>query len=288
MILILFTSNFSYATDDKIAYKNRLLIEENAKLRNELLSLTLEIQGKADKIPVLLYHHISTQEEIDEKGWNNNTSIISLESFKEQMKYLKKNNYYTATLDELELYIDGKLDLPKNTVVITFDDGYLSNVLYAYPIMKEYGYKGCIFMIGKSSLIDSRGLDPNILEHVLVTDMYKYEDVFEFGSHTFDLHRKDEVTGLTLLEVLSKEEIMEDLTRNLDLFGTKHMAYPFGGYNLKTIEYLQELGYTTGFTVKHGYASKGINKYEIPRIIIRPTTKMSMFISLINPVSPKY
>ncbi len=283
MILILLISNYSYAAESKIAHRNKILVKEATKFSKQLWSLTLQLsQNKAENIPVLLYHHVLPQKEMNEHEWNNNSSVISLENFKEQMEYLKKNNYYTATLEELELYIDGKLDLPKNTVVITFDDGYLSNVVYAYPIMKEYGFKGSIFLVGKSSLVDMEDFSPKDLQHIPITEMHKYEDVFQFACHTFDLHSKDKEKGLPLLEVASKEVIITDLDRNLELLNTRYIAYPFGGYNSNTIEYLQELGYTLGFTVKHGYVSKGSSKYELPRIIIKPTTDKLKFIELIE------
>lgn len=126
MALILLVGSISYANDDKLSYINSLVKEEFAKLKEELLSLKLQLNNeKANNIPVLLYHHILMQKEMDDHNWNNNGSVISFESFTNQMKYLNENNYYTATLDELELFMDRKLDLPKKTVVITFDDGII-------------------------------------------------------------------------------------------------------------------------------------------------------------------
>lgn len=283
LALVLLISNYSYAAEGKIASRNKLLLNEATKFGKKLWSLGLQAsKNRAESIPVLLYHHILPQKEMDEYKWNNNSSVISLEKFQEQMKYLHENNYYTASLAELELFLDKKMDLPKNTVVITFDDGYLSNVTYAYPVMKQYGFRGSVFLVGKSSLVESEEFKPEELQHVPIGDLDKYEDVFEFGCHTFDLHYKDIEKKLPLLEVLPKDEIIEDLTKNLELLNTKYIAYPFGGYNLKTIECLQELNYTLGFTVKHGYASREDNKYELPRIIITPGVEILKFIDFIQ------
>lgn len=283
IILILLISSFSYADNDRSNYKNNLLIQENANLRKRLISLKVKLHdGKAENIPVLLYHHIAAKEEIEEYGWENNGSIISTESFKEQMEYLNKNDYHTATLNELELFIDGKLELPKKTVVITFDDGYLSNTEYVYPIMKRYGFKATIFMVGETSTRDEIYLNPGELLHIPATEIYKYEDVFEFGCHTYGLHNTDE-NGIPLLESLSKDEVIEDLTINMKLFNTKHMAYPYGRYDSNIIGYLQELGYKMAFTVKHGYVAKDASKYELPRVVISPDTDMSKFEVLVSP-----
>ena len=286
IILVLLVSSFSYgegnSQGDKIAYQNNLLKEENQKLRRNLLDLRLKLTNeRSSGIPVLLYHHIATQEDIEEYGWEDNSSIVSVNSFSEQMEYLNDNNYYTATLEELELFIDGELELPRNTVVITFDDGYLSNVEYAYPIMKSYGFKGSIFMVGQTSMRDESGLAPGELLHIPGNDVYKYEDVFEFGCHTFGLHDKNG-EGIPLLQSSSKEEVVADLTKNLELFNTKYMAYPYGSYNQDNISQIQELGYTMAFTVNHGYIYRGSSRFELDRIVISPKTSIKQFQNFIS------
>ncbi|MDD2447857.1 MAG: hypothetical protein PHY91_09335 [Tissierellia bacterium] len=41
-------------------------------------------------------------EYITKYNWSNNSAVLSLEDFKEQMGFLYDNGFYTATLDELE------------------------------------------------------------------------------------------------------------------------------------------------------------------------------------------
>lgn len=257
-----------------------LFLSFNSYAHNGIINKALS-PAKAKKIPVLLYHHILKDEDIKANGWESNDSIISVESFKEQMDYLHDNGYKTATLDELQGFIDETIELPKKTVVITFDDGYLSNAVYAYPIMKEYGFKGTIFMRGDLSTQPQKAFDSKSLQFISVSESYKYIDVFEYGCHTFNLHFTDE-NNIPLLISLPKDKIMEDLKMNKELFNTKYIAYPFGKYNNDTLEYVKELGYEMGFTGDYGYVSKDASKLELPRIVIGPKTTIKQFKGILN------
>src|SRR5690554_3724301 len=81
----------------------------------------------AEKVPVLMYHRIIKEVDFgnihfDEDG-HIQTTIMPLGKFKEQMAFLKEKNYTTLTGIELQLFLENKLEVPKNSIVLTFDDG---------------------------------------------------------------------------------------------------------------------------------------------------------------------
>lgn len=87
-------------------------------------------------IPALMYHHVNTLKD---------SFTISPDDFQAQMEYLARKNYQTLFLDELiDSLKEGK---DKRRVAITFDDGYLDNWVYAYPLLKKYNLKATIFVI---------------------------------------------------------------------------------------------------------------------------------------------
>lgn len=257
------------------------LHEKNEELQKEIEHLKQMIgKGQAEEVPVLLYHHILPQEDIDTYGWSGNDSVISLENFQAQMKYLKDNNYHTATMDELDQFINGDYVLPKNTVVITFDDGYLSNIVHAYPIMKEYGFKGTIFVIGDSENREKAEYDPATTQRIYIPEAEKYSDVFEYGCHSYGFHFIED--GYTMMQILDKESIKADLEKSQSILGAKTIAYPFGRYNEAALEAVKELGYILGFTVEPGYVKRGMDSYTLPRVIVVPQMGIENFINRVN------
>ena len=58
---------------------------------------------------------------------------VTPEVFEKQMEHLYKSGYKTLTLDELLSYINGDLIPEQKAVVVTFDDGWLDNYIYAFP-----------------------------------------------------------------------------------------------------------------------------------------------------------
>lgn len=271
----------SLEVDPNLKEKYQILKEANSRLRKELLKLNNKLNSPAEKIPVLTYHHILPQEYIEKYNWTNNDSVLSLEAFKEQMDYLYENGFFTATLDELKAFLNGQITLPEKTVVITFDDGYLSNALYAYPIMKDYNFRGTIFMIGNRVNGKQIPFDPSSTQSISIHEAYKYSDVFDYHSHTYNLHRKDEKNKEMLISS-KKEVILEDLLKSKELLNAKYFAYPYGAYSKKTIEYLKETGYEMAFTTKKGYVTKDSNWYELPRFSISPkNVPLEKFIQIV-------
>src|SRR5699024_11580068 len=147
------------------------------------------------------------------------------------MKYLHDNGYYVATLDELRQFIDGEIELPKKTVVITFDDGFLSNIVYGYPIMKQYNLQGTIFVIGSAAESPQQSFVPQTVQYININEMPKYKDVFNFESHTYSLHKHDENKNKKPLIITSDNNvIVEVISKNMELLYANYIAYTFGSY----------------------------------------------------------
>lgn len=96
----------------------------------------------AQRVPTVMYHSIG----IVNQNWHWNYLTCPFQVFENQLKWLKRMKYYTLNFQELYDYIINDKEIPKNSVFLTFDDGYLDNYVFAYPLLKKYGMKGTIFV----------------------------------------------------------------------------------------------------------------------------------------------
>ena len=209
------------------------------------------------KYAVLTYHDFTP------KTPENNMQK-NVDEFKKEMKYLKKHNYKTLTLKDVECYMNKKCDLPRKSVLITFDDGWKNAYEYALPVLKEYDFNGVIFYLGEK--IDKS--DPNFISQDELEIIKKDYPNIEIASHTYKNHVEDGYTK-------SVEELGEDFKAMKDIVDTKYFAYPYGRYSDDYIEVLKDNDYKLAFSfggkIKHKKFSNKDNKYLIPRLNLSTT-----------------
>ncbi len=94
-----------------------------------------------NQIAILTYHRVCPEEKQD--GWSY--EALSTRMFEEQIAYFC-HHWNPISLDELVCYLITGKSLPKKAVVITIDDGYADNYLYAYPILRNHKMPATIFL----------------------------------------------------------------------------------------------------------------------------------------------
>ncbi len=78
--------------------------------------------------------------------WTKKWLSVSLEHFESFCDYLNKKNYKTIFLNEWYDLESNPSKIKGNEIVLTFDDGYLDNWVFAYPLLKKHGLCGTIFI----------------------------------------------------------------------------------------------------------------------------------------------
>jgi hypothetical protein len=124
-------------------------------------------------IPVVYYHSIGPVN----KNWNRNFLTLELPFFEDQLRYFKKH-FQPVFLKEYWNMRCKKQPLIKNPIVITFDDGFLDNWIWAYPLLKKYNLKATIFVCPE--MVDRREvIRPNLEDYW--KKMMSYEEINQSG-----------------------------------------------------------------------------------------------------------
>jgi len=203
------------------------------------------------RVPILVYHRISNY-------LFKNVLFVRPQVFREQMEYLRQNNYHVISYAQFYDAFINDTKLPDKPVVLTFDDGNKDLFNNAYPILHEYNYPAMFFVYTKS--IDHLGGTMNwgMLREMLQNGM-------EIGSHTVN-HSK--LTQLKLervhYELLESKKVLEN-----NLFTTvNHFAYPYGLFNTSTEQAVSAAGYLSAAAVTGGAVHDRVRgPYEFVRLI---------------------
>lgn len=94
---------------------------------------------------------------------------LDLELFKEQIQwFIRGGQFVPVTMEQVLAAVEEKYTLPENALLLTFDDGYIDNYLYAMPVLQEFGVQGSFFIPGKT-FSTHQLLDVNKIHYVLAS-----------------------------------------------------------------------------------------------------------------------
>ena len=203
---------------------------------------------------VLNYHKIANE---------HKSLSVTLDDFEQHMKWLQEYGFTCITPGQLYDFVANGADLPEKPVLITFDDGDKVNYTNAFPIMKQYGMKGTIFVV--TGFL-------GVYDNYLTWDQAKelLEAGFNIESHTYSHKSMTEASDedITKELVKSRQTIKEQLGIDSDF-----MAYPTGTYNLHIAELVKEAGYKGAFTIKYDNVSRDSNVYALERVPVFHTSE---------------
>ncbi len=229
-------------------------------------------------IPVLMYHHVNSH-----KG---DMVTVTPDVFEGQMRYLREAGFKTLTIEELVSYISGETVLEQRAVVVTFDDGWLDNFIYAFPIMKRYNINASIFVVTdwvnnsktgaslpltvythkESKLLINSGFTGEVSlswDHIRTM---QDTGLAEFYAHTRSHARCSNMSEKELLIELgeSKVAIENHLGKPCP-----YLCWPYGSYDDAALKVARDVGYKALFTTVNGVVSPGSDPFAIRRIVIK-------------------
>ena len=193
------------------------------------------------------------------------------------MRFLKEH-YRVISLDE---FIQGKYS--PGSIILTFDDGYQDNFLFAYPILQKFNFPATIFLTVE--YIDSERILPHDRKDLpSANKLLTWEEIKEmrkggigFGSHGLS-HRR-----LSLLKTPEiKREVEESKKRIEEVLKEKvyHFSYPYGTQeeiSEEIKEIIQKAGYLSALTSLYGENTNPSHPFLLKRIGIEGSDNLFTF-----------
>ncbi len=224
------------------------------------------------KVIVLLYHQFKAPGvKIPPMfQWTMNSDV-----FESEMKYIHDNGYHVIPMSDLLKFLRHEITVPPNSVCITIDDGYKSAIVYAYPILKKYGFPWTFFIYpdfittgegpGAASWNDLLALQKDgvdIESHSMTHPNLKLHHQKVKGVwHNFT---PDEYAQWLTNETAGAKALLEQkMGKPIVCF-----AYPYGEYNKQVQDAAIAAGYEAIFTVADNPVHSSTNMHSIGRYTI--------------------
>ena len=184
---------------------------------------------------VLMYHGV-VEGELENSFAAEDLYDVRLKDFREQMDFLKRENYSVGLLDE------GTKD--KTKVVLTIDDGEISNYAKAWPILKDHQFKAYFFI-----LVDRIG-KPGYMGWKELNELFQAG--MKIGSHGMNHEILTQLGSQELKRVLldSRLTLEKNLKREV-----RDFSVPRGQYNAEVLKAAQDCGYEHFFVSDESPAS---------------------------------
>jgi peptidoglycan/xylan/chitin deacetylase (PgdA/CDA1 family) len=229
------------------------------------------VDGDEDRtLRVLMYHKVNDL-------WPNPTTVPT-GVFAEQMQLLAELGYVPASLAAVRDHYLYGFELPRRSVLITFDDGYRDNLKNALPVLRRHGYPAVLFApVG--FLDDGRPLPHEESLHALGVrnPTLRWDELAELEdggvrveSHGIGHRPLSELDpGEATREIaLSKLRLEERLGREVE-------AYAFvkgsqADFKPEHASLVQQAGYKLAFTSVSGANGPNTDRYRLRRYNIEP------------------
>ena len=213
------------------------------------------------ELPVVMYHSILRDPALA------GDYVLSPQQLECDLRYIKGHGYTPVLMKELLSYVsDPEAELPPRPILITFDDGYYNNYLYAYPLMQKYQMKCVISVVVRESEEYEEGShqSPNY-SPLSFAQMREMEDsgLVEIQNHSYDMHtytatRAGASRAPGESEGQYRAALTEDTLRaqrvlkeRAEIVPTTY-TYPFGKISDQSVAILDGLGFQATLSCEEG------------------------------------
>ncbi len=222
----------------------------------------LSAANKSEKkeVPILMYHSILRSSN------THGNYIISESAFEADLKYLQSEGYTAVFMQDLIDFTYNGKPLPAKPVVLTFDDGYSNNFLYAFPLLQKYNAKAVLSIIGYYTDLYTETPDENpSYSHVTWDNVKKMMDsgLVEFQNHSYNMHTTDKGRNGTKKkrgesDAAYRKVLTEDISKLQEEFKShtnytpSTFVYPFGSVSNASFDIIKNMGFKASLSCESG------------------------------------
>ncbi len=192
---------------------------------------TSTVPPKDEKpVTILTYHSIEPKPATKEGAMQLHYRVTP-ENFEAQIKYLMDQGYTPITFTALIDHVSNGAAIPEKSIVITFDDGWKSQLDYAVPVLKKYGFTATFFII--TDLRNHRYMSWDEVRSLA-------RDGFEVASHTkTHPHLTSAKDDALVQEIAGSKKILDEQLG----FSITTLAYPYYQHDARVMKAVQDAGY---------------------------------------------
>lgn len=159
-------------------------------------------------LSILTYHHVCDPD--PDYRFDPETADVTPDQFRRHMQLVKRH-FTVIGIDELLAALDGA-KLPPNPCLVTFDDGYRSNLDVALPVLRDLGMRA-VFFIATSFVSERRLYWWDRVAYIVATSTRPKLELSYPRPMTVDLG--DKAAARAVLVKVIKDEQGLDLERYL-------------------------------------------------------------------------
>ncbi len=202
-------------------------------------------------VPMLMYHVVA-----DPPASAHLPELyVDPHTFNEQMEALSKRGYSGVSLNQVydAWFKDG--ELPAKPVIVSFDDGYRGQYLYARPELRRLGWPGVLNLLVRTYTEPDGELTAQMVKRMI-------NNGWELDSHTIDHLDVTKLSpGNLRLEIGHSRTILQHRFHQPVNF----FCYPAGRFDARAVRAVQRAGYLGATTTQEGLAAKDA-MYKLKRI----------------------
>ena len=169
---------------------------------------------------ILCYHRVLPDDKVKTDKGPDSSLVMSVSMFEEQMKFLSET-YRVLSMDDFLKHIES--DSNEFVIVITFDDGYKDNLVYALPILEKYKIPSTIYIITRLPQGDTWMWWYEIWDHLNTVQYLAFNDKNRNFKWNLSTQRRKLICfndlSKMMLDISSDEckLLLKKITKNIDL-----------------------------------------------------------------------